>query len=51
MHPSYVDLATQLAYQTYIDQDFLGLIFSVFNYDHVAGVDPKEVTAFQTEEG
>jgi len=51
VHPSHVDLATQMSYQTYIDKDFVGLIFSVFNYDPVAGVDTKEVIAFQTEEG
>merc|ERR1719244_1690982 len=43
VHPSHVDLATQLGYQ-YMDSNFVGLIFSVFNYDPTTGVDTKEVT-------
>merc|ERR1711909_247827 len=31
--PSHFDLATQASYQT-MNKNFVGLIFSVFNYDH-----------------
>ena len=47
VHPSHVDLATQASYQT-MDENFVGLIFSVFNYDPNTGVDTKEVVAFQS---
>ena len=47
VHPSHVDLATQSSYQT-MEQNFVGLIFSVFNYDPNTGSDSKEVTAFQS---
>lgn len=50
VHPSHVDLATQLGYQ-YMDSNFVGLIFSVFNYDPTTGVDTKEVIAFQSVQG
>jgi len=46
--PSHVDLRTQANYQG-MDGNFVGLIFSVFNYDPNTGVDTREVTAFQTE--
>lgn len=45
--PSHVDLRTQANYQQ-MDQHFVGLIFSVFNFDPNTGVDTREVTAFQT---
>jgi len=46
--PSHVDLRTQANYQG-MDKHFVGLIFSVFNYDANTGVDTREVTAFQTD--
>jgi len=45
--PSHVDLGTQANYQT-MDKNFVGLIFSVFNYDERTGTDTKEAIAFQT---
>ena len=45
--PSHVDLNTQATYQT-MDRNFVGLIFSVFNYDEKTGTDIKEAIAFQT---
>lgn len=48
VHPSHVDLATQANYQL-MDSDFVGLIFSVFNYDSSNNVDSKEAIAFQTD--
>jgi len=50
VHPSHVDLATQASYQT-MDPNFIGLIFSVFNYDPNTGIDTKEVAAFQSVKG
>ena len=50
VHPSHVDLATQASYQT-MDINFVGLIFSVFNYDPNTGIDSKEVAAFQSVKG
>jgi len=50
VHPSHVDLATQAGYQT-MDSNFVGLIFSVFNYDPNTGIDTKEVAAFQSVKG
>ena len=50
VHPSHVDLATQANYQL-MDSDFVGLIFSVFNYDSTNNVDSKEAIAFQTDQG
>jgi len=50
VHPSHVDLATQANYQL-MDTDFVGLIFSVFNYDSTNNVDSKEAIAFQTDQG
>ena len=50
VHPSHVDLATQSSYQT-MEQNFVGLIFSVFNYDPNTGIDSKEVAAFQSVKG
>jgi len=50
VHPSHVDLATQASYQT-MDNNFIGLIFSVFNYDPHTGIDTKEVAAFQSVKG
>ena len=50
VHPSHVDLATQANYQL-MDSDFVGLIFSVFNYDSTNHVDSKEAIAFQTDRG
>jgi len=49
VHPSHVDLRTQLSYQG-MDQTFVGLIYSAFNYDPKLGQDTKEVIAFQTVE-
>ena len=46
--PSRVDTATQATYQT-MDQDFVGLIFSVFVWDKKTYTDHKEVIAFQTD--
>ena len=45
--PSHVDLGTQANYQR-LDQNFVGLIFSVFNFDEKTGTDIKEAIAFQT---
>ena len=45
--PSHVDLRTQASYQT-MNQDFVGLIFSVFNFDKKTSTDTKEAIAFQT---
>jgi len=50
VHPSHVDLATQASYQI-MDKDFVGLIFSVFNYDPNTGIDTREVAAFQSVKG
>ena len=50
VHPSHVDLATQASYQI-MDKNFVGLIFSVFNYDHNTGIDTREVAAFQSGKG
>eukprot|EP00092_Neocalanus_flemingeri_P025655 GFUD01027816.1.p1 GENE.GFUD01027816.1~~GFUD01027816.1.p1 ORF type:complete len:272 (+),score=74.67 GFUD01027816.1:48-863(+) len=50
VHPSHVDLATQAGYQL-MDENFVGLIFSVFNYDPNTGIDSKEVAAFQSVVG
>ena len=50
VHPSHFDLATQASYQT-MNKNFVGLIFSVFNYDHNTGIDTQEVAAFQSEKG
>ena len=44
-HPSHNDLATQASYQI-MDKNFVGLIFSVFNYDHNTGIDTREMAAF-----
>lgn len=49
VHPSHVDLATQANYQL-MDEDFVGLIFSVFNIDS-NDTDTKETIAFQTHHG
>ena len=49
VHPSHVDLRTQLNYQA-LDKSFIGLIFSVFNADPVQSQDTREVVAFQTRE-
>jgi len=49
VHPSHVDLRTQLSYQA-MDSTFVGLIYSAFNYDPKLGQDTKEVIAFQTLE-
>jgi len=49
VHPSHVDLATQANYQM-MDEDFVGLIFSVFNIDS-SNTDTKEAIAFQTHNG
>ena len=49
VHPSHVDLRTQLNYQA-LDKSFIGLIFSVFNADPVQSQDTREVVAFQTLE-
>ena len=38
VHPSHVDLATQARYKK-MDKNFVGLIFSVFNYDPKTGID------------
>ena len=45
--PSHVDLGTQANYQN-MDPDFVGLIFSVFNFDKKNSIDTKEAIAFQT---
>ena len=45
--PSHVDLRTQANYQN-MDRDFVGLIFSVFNFDKKNYIDTKEAIAFQT---
>ena len=50
VHPSHVDLATRASYQT-MNKNFVGLIFSVFNYDPKTGIDTREVTAFQAGKG
>ena len=50
VHPSHVDLATQASYQT-MNKNFVGLIFSVFNYDPKTGIDTREVAAFQSGKG
>ena len=50
VHPSHVDLTTQAGYQM-MDENFVGLIFSVFNYDPNTGIDSKEVAAFQSVQG
>ena len=50
VHPSHFDLTTQASYQT-MNKNFVGLIFSVFNYDHNTGIDTQEVAAFQSERG
>ena len=42
VHPSHFDLATQASYQT-MNKNFVGLIFSVFNYDHNTGIDTQEL--------
>lgn len=47
VHPSHVDLATQASYQL-MDKNFVGLIFSVYNFEKKAKVDTKEAIAFQT---
>jgi len=49
VHPSHVDLRTQLNYQA-MDKNFVGLIFSVFNYDGKNGQDNREVVVFQTDD-
>ena len=48
VHPSHVDLTTQSGYQM-MDPNFVGLIFSVFNYDPKTNIDSKEVVAFQSK--
>ena len=48
--PSHVDLRTQANYQN-MDQHFVGLIFSVFNFDRKTSTDTKEAIAFQTTSG
>ena len=45
--PSHVDLRTQTNYQN-LDQRFVGLIFSAFNFDKKSWTDTKEAIAFQT---
>ena len=45
--PSQVDLRTQANWQT-MHGDFVGLIFSVFNFDKKNNRDTKEAIAFQT---
>ena len=45
--PSHVDLRTQANYQN-MGEDFVGLIFSVFNFDKKNAIDTKEAIAFQT---
>ena len=50
VHSSHVDLATQASYQT-MDINFVGLIFSFFNYDPNTSINSKEVAAFQSVKG
>jgi len=47
VHPSHIDLATQASYQL-MDKNFVGLIFSTYNFDKKKKIDIKEAIAFQT---
>jgi len=46
VHPSAVDLRTQASYQM-LDSSFIGLIFSVFDFNVRSIVDKREMIAFQ----
>lgn len=48
--PSHVDLATQYNYQA-MDENFVGIIFSLFNDDVSSQTSCYEVTCFQTKRG
>lgn len=48
--PSHVDLATQFNHQA-MDENFVGLIFSVFNDDNASKTSCFEITCFQTHKG
>lgn len=48
--PSHVDLATQNNYQA-MDENFVGIIFSLFNDDNATMMSCLEVTCFQTFRG
>jgi len=48
--PSHVDLATQYNYQG-MDENFVGIIFSIFNDDGTSKTSCFEVTCFQTHRG
>ncbi|XP_077987760.1 lys-63-specific deubiquitinase BRCC36-like [Glandiceps talaboti] len=45
--PSHVDVLTQAMYQRYMDEGFIGLIFSCFNNDKTTKIGRIQVTCFQ----
>lgn len=50
VHPSHLDLVTQANYQQ-MEPNFVGLIFSVFDYDKERNIDTRQTIAFQTHLG